>query len=168
MVETASKRSFWSLGISGLVGAVIGIGGTFFSQQQANTAQNHYYMELDRLRHNIVLNDTVDFGEKFDDLQLLKEVKQNGFRSVFEQNLERDIEEISIAIENIKRAEEAAAEAAADADDARAAAEIAAKAATSQENARAAAAAQARKEKAVRINPLIFENCGRGTGIHCP
>lgn len=149
-----TRNSFWTLGLSGLIGAAIGAGGMFYSQKQANTAENHYFMELDQLRHSAFLNETVSFEDRLVDLHLLQQVNRSGFRTVFEQNLERDIEEIEASIAKIEQA--------------RLESEAAAEQARIAEEARAEAAAQARKEQAVRTNPLIFENCGFGTNRICP
>jgi hypothetical protein len=154
MTSTSTHGSFWTLGISGLIGATIGAGGMYFSQKQANTAENQYFMELDRLRHSAFLNENVPFEAKLQDLNLLQEVRRNGFRHVFEQNLKRDIAEIELSIETIEQA--------------RLESEEAAREARRVEEARAEAAAQERKEQAVRTNPLIFESCGYGTTRICP
>ena len=152
MATTAQRSAFWSIGISGLIGAAIGAGGTFFAQKQANTAENHFYMELDQFRHAIVLNATTSFEEKRADLERLSKVRRNGFRAVFEDNLEKDISELDTRLANIRKAENAAA----------------AEEARRVEEAKAAAQAQARKEQAVRSNPIIFENCGGRSGVLCP
>lgn len=154
MTTTSSRGSFWTLGLSGLIGAAIGAGGMFYSQKQATTAENQYFMELDQLRHSAILSEKVSFEKKLDNLRLLQQVRSNGFRHVFEQNLERDIAEIESAIEKIEQA--------------RLESEAAAEEARRTEEARAEAAAQERKEQAVQTNPLIFENCGFGTKQICP
>ena len=149
-----SANSFWQLGITGLLGVAIGAGGMFFSQKQANVAENQYFMELDQLRHSAFLNDTISFEDKLENLKLFQEIRTHGFRTVFENNLHRDITEITASIANIEQARKESAEAA---DQAR-----------KVEETKAAAAAQLRKEQAVRTNPLIFENCGFGTKQICP
>lgn len=154
MNQHSSTNSFWQLGITGLLGAAIGAGGMFFSQKQANVAENQYFMELDQLRHSAFLNDTVSFEEKLENLNLFRDIRTHGFRTVFENNLKRDIAEITISIANIEQARKESEEAAAQVRQA--------------EETKAAAAAQQRKEQAVRTNPLIFENCGFGTKQICP
>lgn len=154
-MNTHSHRgSFWTIGLSGLIGATIGAGGMYFSQKQANTAENQYFMELDQLRHSAFLNSNVSFEERLEDLRSLQRVKDTGFRGVFEENLMRDIAELEISIKNIENA--------------RLESEAAAEEARLAEAAREEAASQARKEQAVRTNPLIFENCGFGTNRICP
>lgn len=148
------RSSFWTIGLSGLIGAAIGVGGTFYSQKQATTAENHYFMELDQLRHSTFLNETVSFEERLVDLRSLQEINRSGFRFVFERNLERDIQEIEASIARIEQA--------------RLESEAAAEQARIAEEALAEAAAQGRREQAVRTNPLIFENCGFGTNRICP
>ncbi|WGI21561.1 hypothetical protein [Amylibacter sp. IMCC11727] len=149
-----NENSFWRFGIVGLAGMVVGAGGMFISHQQATTAENQFYMELDQLRHSLVLEVDTSFEEKLSRIKLLKEAKNKGFEAIFESNLQRDIDEITLSISKIAAARKES--------------EAAAEKARKAEEARAAAAAQARKEQAVRVNPLIFENCGRGTNKICP
>lgn len=149
-----TNQSFWSWGIGGLIGAAIGAGSMYFSQQQSEISENHYFMELDRLRHAISLEEGTSFEEKLSLLTALREAKENGFRPVFAQKLDDDINDLTATIARIEQAEQ---EGAAAAEEAR-----------RIEEARAAAAAQERKEQAVRTNPLIFENCGGNTGRYCP
>lgn len=125
-------------------------------------AENQYFMQLDQLRHSVFLEENVSFEKKRENLYLLQNIKNKGFRHVFERNLERDIEEIETEIAKIKQARVESEAAAAEA---RRAAEV-----------RAEAAAQRRKEQAVRINPLIFDTCGikpnsatfKRSGLICP
>lgn len=154
MGKDRPSGAFWSWGISGLVGAAIGAAGMLISQKQANTAENHFYMELDQMRHAAFLNPDASFEDKLDDLMRLQSVRRHGFRRVFEQNLASDIAEIEDSLKEIQRARQQS--------------EAAAARARQIETTKAAEAAQARKEQAVRTNPLIFENCGGRTNILCP
>ncbi len=154
MSNNNSRGSFWTLGLSGLIGVVIGAGGMYFSQKQANTAENQYFMELDQLRHSTFLNEDVSFEDKLENLRILDNVRSRGFRHVFEKNLQRDISEIQDSIERIAEAKRKSEEAAT--------------AARLAEEQRAKDMAEIRKQQAVRTNPLIFENCGFGSNTLCP
>jgi hypothetical protein len=154
MTNRDGANSFWRFGIVGLAGMIVGAGGMYFSHQQATTAENQFYMELDQVRHAMFLDSGTSFEEKLTRMQLLKDAKDRGFQAIFESNLQNDIDEITRSIAKI--------------DNARKESQLAAENARKAEEERAAAAAQARKEQAVRVNPLIFENCGRGTNKLCP
>ncbi|MFW2544557.1 hypothetical protein ACN2XU_18125 [Primorskyibacter sp. 2E107] len=153
MSETGGA-SFWSIGLSGLIGVAIGAGGTFYAQKQATTAENEYFMALDQMRLSIMVSETMSFEEKQADLNRLQQVRHKGFRLVFDQNIDRDLEELDASLARISEA--------------RARSEAEAEAARQEETQKAAAAAQDQKVQAVRTNPLIMENCGRGTTIICP
>lgn len=153
-MEVSRSSAFWSIGLSGLIGAAIGAGSMFFTQKQATTAENHYYMELDKLRHAAFVQPNLSFEERLAVLENLDQARRQGYRAVFDNNLRRDIIEVTAAIERIQEASRASEAAAAEA--------------RRIEEARAAAEAQARREQAVRTNPLIFLDCGPGTQFFCP
>ncbi len=113
-MEEATKRSFWNFGIGGLIGAAIGGFGTYFAQQQVTLAENQYFMELDKLRLAIMVESTEDFETQLEELQALKEVREKGYRPVFETTLENDIAEVQGRIARVAKAkaDAAAAEAA--------------------------------------------------------
>lgn len=158
-MEDSTKRSFWNFGIGGLTGAAIAGFGTFFAQQQVSLSENQYFMELDKLRLAIMVEETEDFEEQLRELKALSEVREKGYRPVFEQTLADDIAEVEGRIARVVEAKAAAA--AADA----AAAEAEAR---RKEAEAAAAAAQARKEQTFKTNPSFFLDCGGSTGRYCP
>lgn len=149
-----NSSSFWKFTAGGLAGAVIAYFGVLYAQKQASTAENHYFMELDQLRHAIILAETDNFEEKLELLIGLREAKESGFRPVFSRNLDSDIREVQDALARIAAAEQESVAAAVEA--------------RRQEEERAAAEAQERKEQAVRVNPLIYQDCGGNTGRYCP
>jgi hypothetical protein len=153
-MEVSRSSAFWSIGLSGLIGAAIGAGSVFFTQKQATTTENHYYMELDKLRHATFVQENLSFEERLAALQNLNQARRQGYRAVFDDNLSRDISEITAAISRIEEARRASEEAAAEV--------------RRVEEARAAEEAQARREQAVRTNPLILMDCGPGTQFYCP
>ena len=148
-----AKTVIWPV-VTGVLGVAIGAGGMVYSQKQATTAENQYYMELDQLRHEAFLDEAQTFEAKLEYLMLLKRVRNHGFLTVFEDNLESDIEELTETISKIAEARKQSEEAA--------------KIARQREVEKATAAAQARKEQAVKLNPMIYLNCGNGTGKLCP
>ena len=154
MSQHPSKASFWTIGISGLFGIFLGAGGMFFSSQQANTAENHYFMELDKLRHSIYLESSLSFEEKLAALKQLKEVMNRGYQFVFDENITQDIASISSSIWNINQASQAS--------------DLAAAEARIIEQKKLFDAAQKRKELAVKTNPLLYLDCGAGANQICP
>ncbi|MEO0371747.1 MAG: hypothetical protein AAF231_09855, partial [Pseudomonadota bacterium] len=118
-----------------------------------------YFMELDKLRLAIMVEDTDDFEKQLRDLKALSEVRERGYRPVFEQTLADDIFELEGRIDRVAKAKAAAAAADAEAAEAEA---------RKREADAAAAAAQARKEKTFRSNPSFFLDCGGSTGRYCP
>lgn len=160
-MDASTKRSFWNFGIGGLVGAAIAGFGTYFTQQQVTLSENQYFMELDKLRLAIMVEDTEDFETKLEELKALREVREKGYRPVFEQTLAGDIAEVEGRIARVAKAKADAEAAAADAASAEAAAR-------QQEAEAAAAAAQARKEQTFKVNPSFFLDCGGTTGRYCP
>lgn len=158
-MEDSTKRSFWNFGIGGLVGAAIAGFGTFFAQQQVSLSENQYFMELDKLRLAIMVEETEDFEQQLNELKALSEVREKGYRPVFEQTLANDISEIEGRIARVAQARADAEAADAEAVEAEA---------RQNEAEAAAAAAQARKEQTFRINPSFFLDCGGSTGRYCP
>lgn len=158
-MQESTKRSFWNFGIGGLIGAAIAGFGTYFTQQQVSLAENQYFMELDKLRLAIMIEETEEFEKQLKELNALGEVRDKGYRPVFEQTLADDIAEVEGRIARVAQARADAA--------ASDAAEAEAKA-RRQEAADAAAAAQARKEQTLRTNPSFFLDCGGSTGRYCP
>ena len=164
MGEHNVRNTFWSLGISGLIGAAIGAGGAYFTQKQANIVENQYFMELDFRRHSAMLSEGLSFEDKLENLNLLKDARIQGFQSIFDRNLKRDINEVTASITAIEKARKASEAAAATVRQQEEAAAIA----RQKEQDKADAAAQLRKEQAVRTNPVIFDSCGFGTNQICP
>lgn len=145
----STKSSLWGFTLSGLIGVAIGAGGMVYAQKQATTAENQYYMQLDQLRHATFLDEDLSIEAKLEHFDLLRRVRRHGYREVFEQNLDSDMAELQASLDRIQQASDKSA-------------------ARAVEDARVAAEAQARKEQAVRTNPLIYQSCGAGTDRLCP
>lgn len=153
-MSTESNRNLLGFTFAGFIGVLLGAGSMIYAQKSADTAENQYYMELDLLRLQTIVDEGRSFEEKLTYLELLKTAKDRGFRPVFEKNLEKDIETTRAALNRIREAEKRSQE---DARQARAA-----------EESRAIREAQEQKEKAVRTNPRIFEECMVTPGLICP
>ena len=138
MNATPTRSSFWTIGLSGLLGAAIGASGVFFSQKQAVTEENQFYMEMDLLRLSIISSDE-SLEERLKSLRKLEQTDRRGFRMVFKQDLKDDIQEYEDHIERISQEKT----------------EKAAEIARAAEEERAEAAAQESLEEAMRTNPYL-------------
>ena len=157
--ETSTRGTFWIAVISGLIGAAIGAGGVYFSQEQATIAENQYYMQLDQLRLSEFASGE-SLEKRLESMRDFEKIENEGYRRSFNDSLKVSIDLLETEIAEIKKAASKNAEE------------------TARLEAEATAKAEAKRqfEQAVRTNPLIFDSCDsksssgtwRRSGLICP
>ena len=143
-----------SFAIGGIMGTAIGAIAAYFAFVSADTAENQYFMQLDRMRLETLSDANQGFEAQLKFLQLLENAHKYGFRQVFEDNLKTDIKETKRAIANIQAAKKKT--------------EAEAAAALLKEQEAAAQRAEAQKVKASKTNPIIFDACFQDRTRICP
>lgn len=100
-----AETRFWSWGIGGLIGAAIGAGSMYFSQQQSAISENQLYMEMDRLRGAIFFNEDLSPEDRRDRIAELFASHEDGFREKFIDRSQSNLTELSERIALIEAEE---------------------------------------------------------------
>lgn len=141
--------------VTGVIGAIIGAGGAFYSFKSAATAENQFFMQMDFRRYQAATDTNMSLEERHALLVELKEAYLTGYESVFRVNLEQDIADAKASIVRIANEKNISNEAALKA--------------RIEEQKRTQEQSKAKAQAAVRRNPIIFEACMQpNSRILCP